>query len=247
MKSLTVDKLNVCIYDNRAQMGAAAAADGAVALRRVIEEKGSANVMFAAAFSQAELLEGLIASDVDWTKVNAFHMDNYLGLADDAPQQFSQFLTHYLFRHLPFGSVHLMGSEAADARRYAGLLAKNPLDVCFMGIGENGHIAFNDPAEADFSDPETVKTVQLDEICRMQQVHDSCFPSLEDVPTHALTVTIPALMSAKEIFCVVPARAKARAAERMLRGPVEEGCPCSILRTHGAARLYLDRDSASEL
>lgn len=247
MKHFAVDNLNVYIYDTRAQMGASAAEEGAQAIRRAIERKGSANVMFAAAFSQAELLEGLIGSDVDWSRVNAFHMDNYLGLADDAPQQFSQFLTHYLFRHLPFGSVNLMGSDASDAERYAKLLEDNPLDVCFMGIGENGHIAFNDPAEADFHDPKAVKTVQLDEVCRMQQVHDGCFQALGDVPTHALTVTIPALLSAREIFCVVPALSKADAAERMLRGPVSESCPCSILRTHDAARLYLDEQSASKL
>lgn len=247
MNHLTVDRLDVFIYDTRADMGAAAAKDGAQAIRRVIEKKGRANVMFAAAPSQAELLAGLIASDVDWTKVHAFHMDNYLGLADDAPQQFSRFLTREIFGHLPFGSVNLMGGEAADAERYAQLLAENPLDVCFMGIGENGHIAFNDPAEADFNDPKAVKTVQLDETCRMQQVHDGCFPTLTDVPTHALTVTIPALTSAKEIFCVVPAITKANAAERMLRGPVSEACPCSILRTHAAAKLYLDKESASKL
>ena len=247
MKQMTVDRLEVLIYDTRAQMGAAAAKDGAEALRRVIAQKGSANVMFAAAFSQKELLEGLIASDVDFTKVNAFHMDNYLGLADDAPQQFSQFLTYYLFRHLPFASVNLMGSDEADAARYAKLLEENPLDICFMGIGENGHIAFNDPAEADFHDPHTVKTVQLDEVCRMQQVHDGCFATLDDVPTHALTVTIPALLSAKEIFCVVPAATKANAAERMLRGEISESCPCSILRTHEAAKLYLDKESAAKL
>ncbi|MBR2943326.1 MAG: glucosamine-6-phosphate deaminase [Clostridia bacterium] len=244
---MTVDRLNVFVFDTRAQMGACAARDGAQAIKRVIARKGSANVMFAAAFSQKELLEGLIASDVDFTKVHAFHMDNYLGLAEDAPQQFSQFLTHYLFRHLPFASVNLMGCDEADAERYAQLLAQHPLDICFMGIGENGHIAFNDPAEADFCDPKTVKTVRLDEVCRMQQVHDGCFAALKDVPTHALTVTIPALLSAREIFCVVPAATKADAARRMLLGPVEEKCPCSILRTHEAACLYLDKESASKL
>ena len=245
MKQMTVDRLNVLIYDTRAQMGAAAAKDGAEALKRVIAQKGSANVMFAAAFSQKELLEGLIASDVDFTRVHAFHMDNYLGLADDAPQQFSQFLTYYLFRHLPFASVNLMGSDEADAARYAKLLADHPLDICFMGIGENGHIAFNDPAEADFCDPHTVKTVQLDEVCRMQQVHDGCFAKLDDVPKQALSLTIPALTKFVQILCVVPAPTKAQAVRDTLAGPISEDCPASILRTCWGAQLYLDPDSAA--
>lgn len=247
MKEYTVDKLLVKIYEDRQQMGAAAAREAAEVLRRMIAQKGRAVVMFAAAYSQSEVFSGLVAEDVDWTKVTAFHMDNYIDLPMAAPAQFSNFLTRYLFEKLPFGHVHLMGNTKEDAERYAALLKDNPLDVCFMGVGENGHLAFNDPHVADFNDPYQVKVVELDEVCRLQQVRDKCFDTYEEVPPYALTATIPALLSAEEIFCVVPAQPKAQAVHNMLTGPVSESCPASILRTHPSARLYLDADSASEL
>jgi len=247
MKTFLRDQLQVMIYDHRAEMGKAAAEDGAEAIREVIRRKGYANVMFAAAPSQLELLDGLVHSDVDWRKVNAFHMDNYLGLEEQAPQQFSNFLTRYLFGLVPFGKVYLMGSREEDVDRYAEILRGNPLDICFMGIGENGHLAFNDPPVADFRDPCLVKKVRLDEICRKQQVHDKCFDTLEEVPQYAITATIPALMSAERIFCVVPAASKANAVRHALCDEISTACPAGILRTHPAARLYLDRDSAEGL
>lgn len=242
-----VDRLLVKRYHNREAMGAAAASDAAETLRGLLAQKASINVMFAAAYSQSELLEGLVAADVDWSRVNAFHMDNYIGLPADAPQQFSNFLTRYLFGKLPFGQVFLMGDTQADAPRYAQLLGEHPLDVCFMGVGENGHLAFNDPDVADFEDPLAVKRVALDEVCRTQQVHDGCFATLAQVPRYALTATLPTLTSAAEVFCVVPAPAKAEAVRRMLREPVARACPASILRRHPSARLYLDADSAALL
>lgn len=247
MKTYKVDSLTVKCFVTRQEMGAQAAQDGAETLRRLIAQKGEVNVMFAAAYSQSELLEGLIAADVDWSKVNAFHMDNYLGLSADAPQQFSSFLKRYIFDRLPFRSVCLMGSTEASMEQYAQLLRTHPLDVCFMGVGENGHIAFNDPAVADFHDPQLIKQVQLDDICRTQQVHDGCFATLADVPRYALTATVPELLSAGHIFCVVPAPTKANAVQAMLEEPISESCPCSILRTHGSATLYLDADAASKL
>ncbi|MEA4998193.1 MAG: glucosamine-6-phosphate deaminase [Candidatus Limiplasma sp.] len=245
--SYYVDQLLVTTFENRQQMGATAAQEAAEVLRTIIAKKGHAVAMFAAAFSQSEVLSGLVASDVDWTRVTAFHMDNYIGLPLDAPQQFSSFLTQYLFGKLPFGQVHLLGNTEDDALRYAALLEENPLDVCFLGVGENGHLAFNDPHVADFNDPLLVKRVELDEVCRNQQVRDKCFATLEDVPRSALTVTIPALLSAKEIFCTVPALPKADAVRAMLTGPVSESCPASILRRHPSTRLYLDPDSSSKL
>ena len=247
MMEYTVDRLQVKRYDTRQQMGAAAAAEAVALLRRLIADKGRVNAMFAAAASQNELLEGLAQAELDWSHVNAFLMDNYIGLPMDAPQQFSSFLTRALFGRVPIGQVFLMGNAEADAPRYAALLRKYPLDVCFMGVGENGHLAFNDPHVANFHDPELVKSVTLDEVCRTQQVHDGCFATLAQVPRTALTATIPALFAAREVFCVVPALPKAEAVHRMLTGPVGEACPASVLRNHPSARLYLDADSASKL
>lgn len=247
MKEFRVDQLLVRQYGTRREMGAQAARDAAETLRALLARREEINVMFAAAYSQSELLSGLVASDVDWSRVNAFHMDNYIDLPADAPQQFSNFLTRYLFGLVPFRQVFLMGDTEADAPRYAALLWSHPLDVCFMGVGENGHIAFNDPDMADFHDPLLVKRVELDLMCRNQQVHDKCFETLEQVPRYALTATVPALTSADAVFCVVPALSKADAVRAMLTEPVREACPASILRRHPNARLYLDADAASRL
>ena len=247
MKTWTVDQLHITQYPTRQAMGAAAAADAAAAISRAIDQKGVANVMFAAAPSQMELLDGLAASAVDWSRVNAFHMDNYIGLPLDAPQQFSTFLTRHMFSRVPMGKVFLMGNTGEDAARYAALLAAHPLDVCLMGVGENGHLAFNDPGMAFFDDPLPVKTVTLDGVCRNQQVRDGCFATLADVPLHALTATIPTLTGAAALFCVVPARSKAQAVHRMLLEPIDEACPASVLRRYASARLYLDADAAALL
>ncbi len=249
--SFTSDRLRVRTYPNRLQMGRAAAADIEDAVERVIEEKGGCNIIFAAAPSQNEVLSALAASDrIDWFRVRAFHMDEYIGLRPDAPQGFANFLRRALFDRVPFGEVRCMDCTAdpeAEARRYGELLKKYPADIVVMGIGENGHIAFNDPHVARFDDPETVKTVELDQVCRMQQVHDGCFKSLDEVPRTALTLTIPALTAPERVFCVVPASAKARAVRDTVLGPISESCPASILRRHNNATLYLDRDSAALL
>ena len=177
-------------------------------------------------------------------------MDEYIGLAADAPQGFANFLKNALFDRVPFGSVNCLDSTreaAGECERYGRLLLENPADIVCMGIGENGHIAFNDPHVADFEDTETVKIVTLDETCRMQQVHDGCFEALDMVPKQALTLTIPILTKPERVFCVVPAAAKAEAVEKTVNGPVEVSCPASILRKHENAILYLEPDSASRL
>lgn len=243
--------LQIEICETRRAMGEAAARCGVARAKEVIAEKGEANIIFAAAPSQFELYESLLASDLDFSKVNAFHMDEYLGLAPDAPQGFGNLLKIHLFSKKPFKSVHYLNGQTSDPQaeceRYAELLAAFPPDVIFHGIGENGHLAFNDPPVADFSDPRVVKVVAMDEICRNQQVHDGCFATLDDVPTHALTLTVPALMHAAQVFCVVPAATKARAVRDTLLGDIRTACPASILRRHPAATLYLDADSASLL
>ncbi len=248
MKNFFADKLEVSIYETRAEMGRAAAADVAEAIQKVLEKKDFCNMIFAAAPSQNEVLEALLSHPaVDFTRINAFHMDEYCGLPADAPQGFGNFLKNAIFGHAPFHSVNYLNGNNPDidteCTRYQKLLEENPIDIVCLGIGENGHIAFNDPWVADFQDPATVKKVPLDQVCRQQQVNDGCFASLDQVPTTALTLTIPTLFAGKELFCVVPATTKAKAVYETVTGPVSIDCPASILRTHEAAKLYLDSDS----
>ncbi|MCI8632770.1 MAG: glucosamine-6-phosphate deaminase [Lachnospiraceae bacterium] len=244
-------RLNVKLLESRKALGELAAAEATEALKAVIREKGSCHVIFAAAPSQNEFLAALCASDVDWTKVYAYHMDEYIGLAADAPQGFGNFLRRSIFERVPFAGVEYLNGGAADVeqelQRYAALLQENPADIVFMGIGENGHIAFNDPHVAHFDDVDLVKKVALDERCRQQQVNDGCFEKLEEVPTHALTLTIPALMQAKQVFCMVPAATKAEAVGKTVMGEIREQVPASILRLHLNANLYVDPDSGKEL
>ena len=216
VKTEQVDKLNVKVYQTREEMGKAAAEEAAAAIRAAIAAKGEINMIFAAAPSQNEFLAHLIADkSIDFTKINAFHMDEYIGLPADAPQGFGNFLRERLFERVPFKTVNTIDSTAADpeaeCRRYAALLQAHPCDIVCMGIGENGHIAFNDPHVADFGDKAAVKVVALDETCRQQQVNDGCFARLDDVPTHALTLTIPTLTAPEAVFCIVPAKTKANA------------------------------------
>jgi glucosamine-6-phosphate deaminase len=242
---------DIAVFDDRQRMGAAAARDIATALRAVLAERGSARMMFAAAPSQSETLDALVREPgIDWSRVTAFHLDEYLGLAPDAPQRFGTWLRHALFDRLPFGAVHLidpdLGPDAA-AERYADLLAAAPLDVVVLGIGVNGHLAFNDPPVARFDDDRIVKVVQLDETCRRQQVEDGCFAALEDVPPTALTVTIPAILGARRLFCVVPGASKAEALRATALDPISTACPSTVLRTHPACAVYADAAAAALL
>jgi len=231
-------------------MGLAAAYD-ALAILELVQYNGAVpRVIFAAAPSQNELLGALCQGGrVDWPRVHAFHMDEYLGLPPDAPQSFGRFLRERLFEHLPFGSVQYLDAQTVDpameCARYADLLAAAPIDLVCAGIGENGHMAFNDPAVADFHDPALVKVVALDAVCRQQQVNDGAFASLAQVPTHAMTLTMPALLAARRIVCVVPGPTKAAAVKAALTGPISTACPASALRRHPQAVLYLDRASAA--
>jgi glucosamine-6-phosphate deaminase len=243
------DSLKVMIFSSRSGLGHAAGLDAAEAIKEAVSRKGEANVMFAAAPSQNETLATLCADPyIDWNKVNAFHMDEYIGLPEEHPAGFRYYLRERIFDRFSFASVNLLNGNVSDpeaeAVRYSSLLEAYPIDVCLCGIGENGHLAFNDPPVADFCDPLKVKIVSLDTICRIQQVHDGCFMTLEEVPACALTVTIPALMSSRCMICSVPASSKANAVRQTLEGEIGESCPATILRTHPDARLYLDRDSA---
>ena len=176
-------------------------------------------------------------------------MDEYIGLDKDAPQGFGNFLWEHIFSQVPFRTVFYLNGQADNiqeaCQEYTDLLLNYPADIVFMGIGENGHIAFNDPHVADFQDPYLVKIVDLDEKCRQQQVNDGCFSSIAKVPTHALTLTIPALYRAGYLFCMVPGKTKAWAVNETLTGAVSVRCPASILRNHPHATLYIDNDSSS--
>ena len=244
------DALTVEIYASRAQMGQAAACDVTAAMKGVIARKGKATMVFAAAPSQNEFLAALSAdASLDWSVVTAFHLDEYVGLASDAPQGFGNFLRRGLFDKVKPGTVYFMNGNApdleAECRRYADALAAHPVDIACIGIGENGHLAFNDPPIADFADPKAVKVVELEERCRLQQVHDGCFATMDQVPTHALTMTVPAIVSAAAIFCMVPAASKAEAVQATIAGPISTSCPASILRRYASATVYLDPDSVS--
>ena len=244
------DKLAVKVFENRKLMGKAAATDVADCIKQMLSEKKEINMVFAAAPSQNEFLEELVDSGVEWERINAFHMDEYIGLPLDAEQRFGTFLKERIFGRVPFKSVHYINGQAQPEKecdRYSLLLKQYPVDIVCLGIGENGHIAFNDPHVAKFDDPELVKVVALDEKCRMQQVHDGCFRSIELVPTQAISLTIPALVAAKYMFCIVPASTKAQAVYDTIYGEISESCPASILRTKANAVLYLDSDSAALL
>ena len=249
MKSIKKDKLTVKIYNDRPEMGAAAAVEIAAKIKELLTKKDEINMIFAAAPSQSEVLAALVADkSVDWSRVNAYHMDEYIGLDKSAPQGFGNFLKRHIFGLLPFKSVNYIDISAkdpyAEAERYGALLEANPTDIVVMGIGENGHIAFNDPPVADFNDKFVVKPVKLDEICRNQQVNDGCFASIDEVPTHALTLTVPTLTRAPYLFCIVPAKTTAWAVRETINGEIGEHCPATALRLHDNAILYIEKESA---
>ncbi|GAA4838979.1 glucosamine-6-phosphate deaminase [Paenibacillus vulneris] len=251
LRTQTVDRLQVHVYENREQLGKAAGSDVAAKMKELLGSKSSIRMIFAAAPSQNEFLQTLKQADgIDWSRVTVFHMDEYIGLAPEAPQRFSAFLRERLFDDVKPGNVHLIncsGDINEECQRYAGLLGDAPIDIVCLGIGENGHIAFNDPPVADFNDPALVKSVELDLPCRQQQVNDGCFASLQDVPTHALTLTIPALFSGAHLYCMVPGVTKTAAVQRTLRGSISTECPSTILRRHSDCTLYLDKDAYGDL
>jgi glucosamine-6-phosphate deaminase len=248
LESVRVAGLRVEVHSDRAAMGAAAGEAVATAIAALQRSRqGPVRVVFAAAPSQDEMLAALVrAEGVDWERVVSFQMDDYVGLPEGAPERFSAYLQAHLHDHVAVGSVHRLRGDAdpvAEAARYAALLREHPIDLCCFGIGENGHLAFNDPPTADFSDPEVVKRVELDQACRRQQVRDGCFPTLEDVPGEALTLTLPTLTAARRMIGTVPGPAKREAVRAALWGPVGTACPATALRGHADATLHLDAGS----
>ena len=250
-RQFTVAGIHVRVYGDKLTLGAAAADFVAAQIRRAVGARGEARVIFATGASQYEFLAALAeAQGIDWPKVTAFHLDEYLGLPADHPASFRRYLRARLFDRLPFGAVNLLEGDApdpeAECERYAALLAARKIDLACIGIGENGHLAFNDPP-ADFETPRLVHVVALDEACRRQQVGEGHFPRFDAVPTHALSLSIPAILAARTLSCVAPDRRKARAVLGALKGPITPLCPASVLRRHRDCHLFLDADSASRL
>nr|WP_026021697.1 glucosamine-6-phosphate deaminase [Bacillus timonensis] len=242
-----VEHLNVQVFANREDMGTSAAIDVASTIKELLSKKARVRMVFAAAPSQIELLKSLIAEpEIDWKRVTVFHMDEYLGLSPNASQRFGSFLMEHLFEHVKPGEVFLIDSTNKpedECRRYGKLINQEPIDIICLGIGENGHIAFNDPPVADFQDKEVAKIVELDEVCRWQQVNDGCFQQFEDVPTHAITLTIPTILSGANLFCVVPGKTKQKAIKETLTETITTNCPATILRRHPNCTLYVDSEA----
>src|SRR5579862_671945 len=247
----TVDRLRVDISEDGAALARAAAAEVAGLLAQTVEERGRANAMFATGNSQLAFVDALLASPrVPWGNMTLFHMDEYVGAGPDHPAGFQRWIRERIAVPSHAQAVHYLDGLAepeAECDRYAALLREHPIDVCVLGFGENGHLAFNDPPVADFDDPRDVKVVELDLACRRQQVGEGHFPSIDAVPTHAMTVTVPALLRARTVVAVVPEERKAVPVRDALLGPVSTACPASALRTARNARLYLDGGSAGLL
>jgi glucosamine-6-phosphate deaminase len=251
-KSLTVESLSVRIYPNQESLATDAAREMNDHLKSVLAEKGSAAAILATGNSQLAFLKKVTAlGGVDWSRVTLFHMDEYLGISADHTASFRRYMREKVESLVRPRAFHYLGGDASlpidECERYSKLLQAQPIDLCCLGIGENGHLAFNDPPVANFSDTRPVKIVKLDEECRMQQVREGHFPSLEAVPPYALTLTIPTLCSARKLICISPEKRKAAAVKAALTGPISTDCPASFLRTVPAATLYLDLDSASLL
>ena len=247
-----IQRLRVVIHPDGAALARAAADQAATAIDDAVAARGVAHAMFATGNSQLEFVDQLVGHTpgVPWGKVVAFHMDEYVGIGPDHPAGFRRWIRQRIAEPTRVGTVHYLdglAEPAAECARYAALLRRHPLDLCCLGIGENGHLAFNDPPVADFDDPVDVKVVELDRACRRQQVNEGHFASLEEVPARAMTVTVPALLRARTVLAIVPERRKAEPVRAALEGPVSTACPASALRTAAHAVLHLDPGSGSLL
>lgn len=247
-----VERLRVTIHPSPSALAEAAADEAAEVIREAIDARGQANVMVASGRSHVEFLAALVAHrSLGWSRVNVFHLDEYLGLPPDHPASFRRFVREHLALRVKPRALFLIWGDTPEpeeeVQRYASVLRSHRLDLCTLGIGENGHLAFNEPGATDFQDPEMVRVVKLDEATRRQAVAQRYFASLDEVPRRAITVTVPLILSARRIVALCPERRKAEAVQRALNGPVTPQCPASVLRTAAHAHLFLDRDSASLL
>ena len=250
IRELKIDELEIKVFENRVKMGEAAASVVGEQIVKLLGQQEYVNIVFASAPSQNEFLEALIKqAGIDWRRVNAFHVDEYIGLPENAREKFGSFLREKIFKHLPFRSLNYINGNAPDSfaecGRYAELLHDYPSDIVCLGIGENGHLAFNDPHVANLNDPVRVKIVDLDFECRRQQVTDGTFKILNSVPKLAITLTIPALMAGRYVYGIVPGKNKTIAVYNVLYKKISGQCPASVLRTHQEAVLFLDEDSGA--
>jgi glucosamine-6-phosphate deaminase len=249
--TFSADALTVVISPTRQEMGRRAGEHAAHVIEQAIAQHGEARIILASAPSQNETLDTLVSKSIDWTKVTIFHMDEYLGLPEQHPQTFRSYQRNHVLSRARGAAFYGIAGESKDPKtecaRYTRLLMEAPIHLCCLGIGENGHLAFNDPPVANLKDMASVKVVELDALCRQQQVNDGCFPKIEEVPTHAITLTIPALMHAEVLVCSVPGPRKAQAVRATVRDAIGETCPATAMRRHSSATLYLDADSASLL
>ena len=249
---LRAGSAQVRLHGSRVSSGVAAAATAAALIRGAIAARGSARIMIATGNSQLAMIEALIADDsVAWDRVEAFHMDEYVGLPATHSASFRRWLNTRVAQRRPLRAMHLIEGDAPSAAdeiaRYTALLSAGPLDLAFVGFGENGHIAFNDPPVADFHDRAMLKVVTLDDACRRQQVGEGHFPGLDAVPREAITVTCSGLFRAAAWVCCVPDARKARAVREALEGPIGTACPASLVRRHPNATVFLDPESAALL
>ncbi|SMG36439.1 glucosamine-6-phosphate deaminase [Arenibacter troitsensis] len=248
-KSFQIDNLSVKIYGQTKEMGAAAADYVTRKLKDAIEKKGRANLILATGASQFSFLEALQTKEIDWGKITVFHLDEYKGVSESHPASFRKYLKERILNKVAPKKIYFLNGDAPNLQleinNYEEALKAHPIDIACIGIGENGHIAFNDPGVADFKDPKLVKVVELDEACRNQQLGEGWFPTFADVPKEAVTLTITAIMNCKAISCVVPDERKSRAVYNSLYRDISTSCPASILRTHPETVLFLDKGSAS--
>jgi len=251
-RTFTVEKLKVVIAENRNELGKISAQSVRNLIQELLNRKEEIRMIFAAAPSQNEFLYELTNDkSINWSRIVAFHMDEYIGLPQNSSELFSKYLNDHIFSKVNFRKVHLINSQEKDAlkecKRYEALLKEKPIDIVCMGIGENGHIAFNDPPVADFNDKRFVKIVELEERCKAQQVNDTGFKTIDEVPPTAFSLTIPSLLSGTYLNIVVPGIRKAEAVRDTIYNEISTKCPATILRTHPGAVLYLDKNSASSL
>lgn len=250
-RTFHADQLLVKIYEDKKQMGESAADFVTQHLQEAIQQKGTANLILATGASQFSLIEALKEKEIEWEKVTVFHLDEYKGISDQHPASFRKYLKERILNIVKPGKVYLINGDAEnldeEIAEYEKQLKAHPIDIACIGIGENGHIAFNDPPVADFNDPKWVKVVELDHACRMQQLGEGWFPSFEDVPKEAVTLTISAIMSCKTICCVVPDERKSVAVHNTIYNEISTECPATILRNHPDTVLFLDMPASGKI
>ncbi|MGK7875862.1 MAG: glucosamine-6-phosphate deaminase [Xenococcaceae cyanobacterium] len=251
-KTFLVDALSVRLYNWETELARDAASIAQNYLQSILTQQGAATAILATGNSQIKFLEALIAlGGVDWSRITLFHLDEYLGISADHSASFRRYMRERVENKVKPRQFHYIEGDALqpldECDRYTKLLQGQPIDLCCLGIGENGHLAFNEPSVANFDDPRQVKLVKLDLQNRQQQVDEGHFPNLEAVPQYAFTLTIPMLCSAKKILCFAPEKRKAKIVKEMLKGAISTACPASVLRKQAHATLFLDANSASLL